>query len=85
MAKPPFRFLILAITLTLCVLAHHPSTAAAAACPTTKCQTIETDCTELCSNPLEIVPKGTCTDAKGNSHNEYLVVCAQCFGGECIP
>ena len=79
---PSVRFLFLCMTLTTCILAQHPSPANAATCPTLQCATIINDCQQLCPEGFHIHEIGTCTDAGGNSHNEFVAGCV-CFEGEC--
>lgn len=76
------RFLLLCMALTTCILAQHPSPANAAACPTVQCGTIINACLQVCPEDFHLNQIGTCTDAGGKSHNEFVAGCI-CFEGEC--
>lgn len=77
-----FRFVVLAVAMTLCILAQRPRLASAAACPPSTCQTLASDCSAgLGCSILGLVPEGTCTEG-GGTHNAFLFRCS-CFTTAC--
>jgi hypothetical protein len=76
-----FRFVILALTMTLCFLAQNPRLADAAACPPVTCQALSDDCAQLSCAVLQFTHIGTCTEG-GTNHNEFFLRCT-CLAADC--
>jgi hypothetical protein len=73
------RFVVLCLTLTLCVLAQHPRAADAAACPPVSCGTIISECIAIGCGIGSITADGSCT-LGAVDHGLFIVRCS-CPGG----
>lgn len=81
MKPTSLRFVILAATLMLCIVAQRPRPASAAACPPSSCAVVFADCAEppcLFAGDTQV---GTCTE--GGAMHKLLVVLCTCFTTEC--